>query len=227
MTPAPTADWRTIPDILNAQADARAKAPALFGTDGTFVNYEVLRNETQALASTLSALGPQETRLRMGVVMPNGLDISVVLLAAARQGIAVPFNPARTAVEFEAQFTATAVDYVLVPADVQTPALDAAAALSIPVVKLSMGRAPEAAPPTNQTQKPTNPDDIRFDPDDLGFNRDAQDCAAEPPQSVSLCTGCRPFLGAYAAGQVPCPAGIVSYWRACRSVARPNAQPGL
>lgn len=160
MTPAPTADWRTIPDILNAQADARAKAPALFGTDGTFVNYEVLRNETQALASTLSALGPQETRLRMGVVMPNGLDISVVLLAAARQGIAVRFNPARTAVEFEAQFTATTVDYVLVPADVQTPALDAAAALSIPVVKLSMGRAPEAAPPTNQTQKPTNPDDF-------------------------------------------------------------------
>ena len=125
MTPAPTADWRTIPDILNAQADARAKAPALFGTDGTFVNYEVLRNETQALASTLSALGPQETRLRMGVVMPNGLDISVVLLAAARQSIAVPFNPARTAVEFEAQFTATTVDYVLVPADVQTPALGA------------------------------------------------------------------------------------------------------
>lgn len=160
MTQRATEELRTIPDILNAQADAHPTAAALIGTNGEVLSYEQLRNDTQALASTLFAHGPQTAGLRVGVVMPNGLDISVVLLAVARNGIAVPFNPAQTAVEFEAQFTATAVHCVLVPKDAQTPAQDAAAALSIPVIELTADRALEAPPTPKQKLIPANADDI-------------------------------------------------------------------
>jgi len=155
-----TDELRTITDVLDAQADAQPNAPALIGTNGEVLSYRELRNETQALASTLCAHGPQTNGLRVGVVMPNGLDISVVLLAAARHGIAVPFNPAQTAVEFEAQFTATAVHCVLVPANAQSPARDAAAALSIPVIELSAGRRLDATLPPAQTPRPANSEDI-------------------------------------------------------------------
>lgn len=155
----PTEQLRTIPDILIAQADAHPTAPALIATDGTVLSYAELNNETQALSLALSAHGPKTGRMRLGVVMPNGLDISVVLLAAARQGIAVPFNPAQTAVEFEAQFTATAVDCVLVPAGAQPAALDAASALSIPVITLSAARSVEAVSPVAQNPEAVHADE--------------------------------------------------------------------
>ena len=132
---------RTIPDILHHHVTQRPDAPALLDTAGIALSYAALGQEIEALAAQINGHLPVASRTpRIGIVLPNGPDISVILLAATRCGTAVPFNPAQTEAEFCSQFTATGIDILLIEAGTDSPAMRAARDLSIPVLPLSAYR---------------------------------------------------------------------------------------
>ncbi len=143
MTQPDSRSLRCIADVLKTQAEMIPDNLALTDTDGAALSYGALFEETERLAGTLAAEAPKrhdDTPTRFGIALPNGLDVAIILLAATRCGVAVPFNPAQTAVEFEAQFEATAVDCIIVPDEETSPAIDAARALGIPVLRLGPER---------------------------------------------------------------------------------------
>ena len=154
MKQTPLSQIRTIPELLAHQADRRASSTALMNPDGQTISYDALLREMERLAADLA---PQVTtgetgRLpRLGIVMPNGLDISIVLLATTRIATAVPFNPAQTRPEFEAQFEATRVDAIILPYGVESDAIKAANALSLPILLIAQDRTVHPAPASTTT----------------------------------------------------------------------------
>ncbi len=157
---------RTITALLAHQAHQYAVAPALIAPSGETISYESLCRETERLAGDFHALvqsGEASRPPRFGIVLPNGLDISVVLLATTRFATAVPFNSAQTQPEFEAQFEATRVDAIVVPDGVDTVAVEAALALSLPVLRITPGR--------NLLPAPQSPSALKGlpDPDDTAL----------------------------------------------------------
>lgn len=73
---------------------------------------------------------------RVAIVLPNGPDLSVTMLAAAVAGVAIPFNPTYQKDEFEAYFTQTRTAVLVVTDDDRGAAVAVATRLGIPVLRL-------------------------------------------------------------------------------------------
>lgn len=134
---------RTIAAFLQTQARKRPKSPAILGLSGETLNYAGLREEVIRIGGSLLAATDHCTndrRRRFAVVMPNGIDISVVLLAASTYGAAVPLNPKLSRLEFENHFKASGVDALVTFPGYATSSEAAATALSIPIIGLENGR---------------------------------------------------------------------------------------
>jgi acyl-CoA synthetase (AMP-forming)/AMP-acid ligase II/acyl carrier protein len=154
---------RTIPALLAEQATQHAGSTALIDAEGIAISYDALWLETEKLAQHLQPLvsSSDATRLpRLGIVMPNGLDISIALLATTRFATAVPFNPVQTRVEFEAQFEATRVDAILLPEGVTSGAVEAANTLSLPLLRITQDRCvlPSSKASTTELRVPDTED---------------------------------------------------------------------
>ncbi|MEM9576704.1 MAG: non-ribosomal peptide synthetase [Pseudomonadota bacterium] len=166
MTFLPPAKIRTIARLLEHQVRQYAGTPALIAPDGETISHDALWHETERLAAAFSKLVPSGDATRpprVGIVLPNGVGISVILLAVTRCATAVPFNPAQTQPEFEAQFEATRVDAIVLPDGMKTAAFDAALALSLPVLRITPDRTLLPVPPA-----PHTPDALP-DPDDTAL----------------------------------------------------------
>ncbi|HUY29708.1 MAG TPA: acyl--CoA ligase [Acidimicrobiales bacterium] len=86
-------------DTVASLLSAGTTGPALVTVDGASIDHGSLRREVSRLAGALRAagLGPQD---RIAVVLPNGPEIALVLLAAMSVGCAAPLNPAYREDEF-------------------------------------------------------------------------------------------------------------------------------
>lgn len=131
----------TVFALIARQASIAPDAIALIDEDGAQLSYGVLADQVAALADDLvgAADSPPGTRPRIGIVLPNGPDLSVALLAATIAGEATPFNPRLTSAEFERYFAATKIDILLVDAD-DKGAAAVAGAVGLPVFRLSFAR---------------------------------------------------------------------------------------
>lgn len=132
--PAPS----TIAELLAAGVAAAGDAPALIAaeTGADTLSYIALQDAVRRLAADLArACGPNGRRPRIGIVLPNGPEMSVTLLAAALVGEATPFNPALTAAEFGRYFEATRIDALLVAEGAEGPATEVAARIGLPVLE--------------------------------------------------------------------------------------------
>lgn len=78
------------------------------------VTYAGLLERVERMGRSLRATGGR----RIGLVLPNGAQLSETLLAAACAGTALPFNPALTVPEFETYFRDTRIDLVIARQDV-------------------------------------------------------------------------------------------------------------
>lgn len=85
----------TLPELL---ARGAADAPALLAPGRTELTFRTLREQVYALAERLASLGMGGDRI--AVVMENGPDLVLSLLAASVCGTAVPLNPKYRAQEF-------------------------------------------------------------------------------------------------------------------------------
>lgn len=85
----------TVPELLlNGAPDA----PAIFAPDRDAITFEEMRRQIYSLAQNLASLGLGKTRI--AIVMDNGPDLVLSLLAACTCGVALPLNPKYRESEF-------------------------------------------------------------------------------------------------------------------------------
>src|SRR5687767_14201116 len=79
-------------DTVAALLAPDATGPALITVADEVMDHAALRGEVDRLASQLRAagLGPND---RIAIVLPNGPEMALVLLAAMTVGCAAPLNP--------------------------------------------------------------------------------------------------------------------------------------
>lgn len=129
------------PDILTLlkrQASALGNKCALEFEGDESVTYRELHDRVIYTAERLSGavLTKSGQRPRIGIVMPNGLQMATTLLSASILGAALPFNPSYTLVEFESYFKETRIDALIVPNERPNYATLAATALGISVIRV-------------------------------------------------------------------------------------------
>ncbi len=87
-TPDSTAPRHTVASLLAPDATG----PALLTVDGEVMEFSALRAEVDRLAEQLRAVGLRPND-RIAIVLPNGPEMALVLLAAMSVGCAAPLNP--------------------------------------------------------------------------------------------------------------------------------------
>src|SRR5690349_5692068 len=88
-------EHKNILDILSLIRARAAESPdnvALESVDGGSLSYGALAKRIERNAAQLSALSPAR-RPRIGIVLPNGVDMAVTLLSVSCAGVAIPLNP--------------------------------------------------------------------------------------------------------------------------------------
>jgi acyl-CoA synthetase (AMP-forming)/AMP-acid ligase II/acyl carrier protein len=126
--------------LLQASAADHERAVALHPLGCDSVTYRSLLLRVTALVDSLRACGVSggENASRVAIVMANGPDLSIALLGSCCAGVAVPFNPAYRAEEYETYFTRTRVDFLLVASEETGPAVTVARQLGIRLLRLGL-----------------------------------------------------------------------------------------
>lgn len=106
------------PDILTLLRKRAALHPEAIALEDVIsqdiLTYADLLRRVERMGRSLRATGGQ----RIGLVLPNGAQLSETLLAAACAGTALPFNPALTALELKTYFRDTRIDLLIARQDV-------------------------------------------------------------------------------------------------------------
>lgn len=124
---------RTILEILETQATKHGVARALTESSGRAISYAELYTVIQNLVTALQARGIQR-HTRVAIVMPNGFNIALALMAVSSAAIAVPLNSVYQAAELEAYFLEARVSHVLVQSGGTAAVRSVANKLCIPVI---------------------------------------------------------------------------------------------
>jgi acyl-CoA synthetase (AMP-forming)/AMP-acid ligase II len=127
-----TSPANTIPDLL---AVGDAGATALGAPGATPLTYGALRSLVADTVTALNARGIGRGD-RVAVILDNGPEMAATFLAVGAGATAAPLNPAYRAEEFEFYLTDLRARVLLVARDRDTPAIDVAARLGVPVVRL-------------------------------------------------------------------------------------------
>jgi oxalate---CoA ligase len=127
MTPA-----STISELLNAGAD---DAPALSSPGGTPLSYRGLRTLVSDTVATLREHGIGAGD-RVAIVLDNGPEMAATFLAVGAGATAAPLNPNYRADEFEFYLTDLRAKLLIVARDKESPAVDVARKLGVPIARL-------------------------------------------------------------------------------------------
>ncbi|MBM4197095.1 MAG: AMP-binding protein [Gammaproteobacteria bacterium] len=136
MRPAMT----TIPALLAAAPSA---AIALEAPGRTPLSYDGLRRQLVDTVAALNALGVGRNDA-VGIVLPNGPEMASAFLCIGGGATTAPLNPAYAADELEFYLNDLAAKLVVVPEAADTPAVQVAAKLGIPLARLSFDPAAPA-----------------------------------------------------------------------------------
>ena len=123
---------RTLWDLLEAGDDQQN---ALEAFDHEPLSFEALRSLIDATVAILNAHGVGNGD-RVAVVLNNGPAMAACFLGVAAGAAAAPLNPAYKSEEFEFYLTDLEPTILVVEEDQSSPAVDIAAKLGIPVVRL-------------------------------------------------------------------------------------------
>ena len=122
----------TLEELL---ASGAADAPALSAPGCPALSYDGLRAQLAATVVRLNELGIGRNDA-VAIVLPNGPEMASAFVCMAGAATTAPLNPAYTADELKFYLEDLEAKLLVVAADDQTPASDAAAELGIPVVRL-------------------------------------------------------------------------------------------
>lgn len=153
-----------IASLIIERARTHARHPAIETPEGDVMGYgDLAIRVTSVFGGLVNArIATRRRRPRIAIVMPNGVDLSVALLAASTAGEAAPFNPVSKAAELHAYFRDAGVDAVLLRADDNGPAVAVAEALRLPLLRLTprLEIAGFEAEASAYSLPPADPDDV-------------------------------------------------------------------
>lgn len=130
-----TPDIATIPALLAWWADRAPDHPALLAPDRDPVTYGGLAEQVSRTVSMLASIGLGRGD-RVAIVLPEGPDLIVALLAAMTASVAAPLSASFTTDEFAFALEDLGVAALVVQAGVESPGRAVAAARDIPIVEL-------------------------------------------------------------------------------------------
>ena len=122
----------TIATLLEAGATDRT---ALSSPGGVPLTYGGLRSLVSQTIATLRARGVAPND-RVAIVLDNGPEMAATFLSIAVGATAAPLNPAYRAEEFEFYLTDLRAKLLVVASDKDTPAVEVAAKLGVPIARL-------------------------------------------------------------------------------------------
>lgn len=128
MTDSPS----TIVELLERGAD---DAPALSTLGGVPLTYRALRALVSDTVETLGSRGIGAGD-RVAIVLDNGPEMAAAFLSVGAGATAAPLNPAYRAEEFEFYLTDLRAKLLVVGRDKDSPAVEVASRLSVPVARL-------------------------------------------------------------------------------------------
>ncbi len=129
------ADPRTLPALLAIQAEKHGIVEALASAEGPVLTYAAVKNTIDSLVAALRERGIDRSS-RLAIVLPNGLDVAVGILAASSAAISVPLSPQAMADEYRLWFQTGRITHMLTSATASPVARDVATQLDIPVLEL-------------------------------------------------------------------------------------------
>jgi acyl-CoA synthetase (AMP-forming)/AMP-acid ligase II len=132
-----------LPHLLNHQSQLIPDAPAILGASQVPLTYGRLYRHIEEMRRTLRGMGIGRHD-RIAILLPNGPEMAVAILAVAASAVCVPMNPAYRPEELCRYFADLRPRAVIIQAGIDSPARRAALELGIRSIELSTGRDPEA-----------------------------------------------------------------------------------
>jgi acyl-CoA synthetase (AMP-forming)/AMP-acid ligase II len=128
--------YSSLYDLLQGHAQRIANAPAILAPDRAPLSYRRLYRHIGDVGRTLRAKGIGRDD-RLAVLMPNGPELAVAIVAVAANAACASINPAYSAEELDRYFADLRPRALIVPAGVDGPARRVAQAHGVPVFDLT------------------------------------------------------------------------------------------
>lgn len=134
--PKPSVPFSCLAHLLEHQAKRIPDAPAILAPGRAQLTYGRLYQHFDRMGCALRAMGIGH-RDRVAVVLPNGPEMAVAVLAVAGIGACAPLNPAYGSEELDRCLADLRPRALITPAGIDSPARRAALSLGIRVIELS------------------------------------------------------------------------------------------
>ena len=120
----------TIGAIIARHVASRPESPAVVMSENEVLTYRALGAQIDAFGTVLraSGIGPSG---RVAIILPDGFQLAIALVAIACHAVAVPINPKITATEIGELFARLHFDAILTSRKIDTAARDLAAQYGI------------------------------------------------------------------------------------------------
>ena len=125
-----------LPHLLEYQAERIPDAPAILGPGRAPLTYRELHQHTEKIGRVLRAMAVGRHD-RVAVVLPNGPEMAVAILAVAASATCVPINPAYQAEELNRYFTDLRPRALIVEAGKDSSARRVAHSREISIIELT------------------------------------------------------------------------------------------
>src|SRR5271154_1045673 len=125
-----------IPDLLEHQAKRIPDAPAILAPGRVPLTYGLLYQHVQKTARSLHALGISR-RDRVAIVLANGPELPVAILAVAASATCAPMNPAYQSDDVERYFADLRLNALITQAEIDSPARRVALSRGVRIIDLS------------------------------------------------------------------------------------------
>ncbi len=145
-------------------------APALGAPERPWLTYAGLRGQAEAARAALHAAGVGRGD-RAAIVLPNGPEMASAFVCIAQAAVTAPLNPAYRRDEFDFYLTDLGAKAIVLPEGYEGPALDAARAHGLTVLRLSFDPAAPAGTFTLAAESTAagRPDTGLPQPDDIAL----------------------------------------------------------
>ena len=136
IAPDPPVSVSCLTHLLEYQAKRLPDAPAILAPERAPLSYGCLYRHVEQTARTLRAMGIGRHD-RVAVVLPNGPEMAVAILAVAATAACVPMNPAYQAEEFDRYFADLRPRALITQAGINSPACGVALSRGVRIIELS------------------------------------------------------------------------------------------
>jgi acyl-CoA synthetase (AMP-forming)/AMP-acid ligase II len=134
--PRPSVPFSCLPHALEHHAKRIPDAPAILAPGRAPLNYRRLYQHIDTMGRTLRAMGIGRHD-RVAVVLPNGPEMAVTVLAVTSSASCAPMNPAYGAEELDTYFADLRPRALITQGGIDSPARRVALARGIQVIELS------------------------------------------------------------------------------------------